>query len=147
MIFRSPSRNASVEIWQPRVENSWGGRGDIVSKAGTFRIFDVREAFFYFVHVYWSPDEEVVGFFCGSAFPMEMAFRVKSGQQVAFDEVRAALAASIREQYGVPSEQDPIEWAMTTDASMAFFARHPEIDVSYHTGRTGQPEMTPSPIR
>jgi hypothetical protein len=131
MVFISPSGNASIEIWQTRFENSWGGRGELVSGERRTEIFRISEAFLYFVHVYWSPDEKTVAVFA-TAIPMRMAFDVPTGRPIPFERVRAALSTSIQKAYALPGEADPLEWASTPQATEAFFARHPEIDVSYH---------------
>ena len=61
----------------------------------------------------------------------ELAYDTKTGKEIPFTAIRAALAHSIAVAYHLKEEKDPIEWAGSPEAHEEFFRLHPEIHVSY----------------
>jgi hypothetical protein len=133
MSFPSPSDNATVEIWQTRVDNSLGTRVELVTSQKRARVFENHvEAHVYFVHVYWSPDESKVAILSTGTNIWSLALDVRTGNEIPIDQLRDELAESIREYYRLPaSEKDPIGWAATATAQQSFTRMHPEVRLSY----------------
>ncbi len=136
MTFHSPSRKARVEVWQTQFDNFLQARVDLVN--GTRRTVlytQPSDAGIYFFHVYWSPHETKVGIFASGAGFFEAAARVDSGEQIPFAEIRQELELSIRETYHVREDEvkDVLGWAKTGNLVDQFFARHPEIRVTYRS--------------
>lgn len=132
MTFRSPSGQKSVEIWQTAFENGWHGRVELATTQRRTIIYRIpNEALIYFVHIYWSPNEEYVGAIARGLSGFTFACDTTTGAMVPFDVVREGLARSIAQTYRVPRGEDPIEWAMTLDARDQFFKLHPEIQLTY----------------
>jgi hypothetical protein len=132
MRFPSPSGKAAIEIWQTRIDNSWGFRAELISPRGRTALFDRRrDTFVYFVHVYWSSDETKVGIVTRGFCRYEGAFDAVTNQQITFEQIRKDLTESIRTTYEVPQGVDPVNWADTSEAHTAFFRLHPEIQLTY----------------
>jgi len=132
MTFRSPSGQKSIEIWQTALDNGWHGRVELVTAQRSTVIYRIpNEALIYFVHVYWSPDEEYVGAIARGLSGFTFAYDTKTRAMVPLDVVRDGLARSIVQTYRVPRGDDPIQWAITLDARAQFFERHPEIRLTY----------------
>jgi len=133
MAFPSPSRKASVEIWQTRFANEWGTRVLLVTSQGRKTVFqNRREAIVYFVQVYWSPDETEFGILSTGMNIWFFGCDARTGKEIPFDRVRQGLAQAISETYHVPHGEDPIGWAATSNAHVAFFRLHPEVRLTYH---------------
>ena len=140
MVFLSPSKRAAVEIWQTRVDNSWGTRAELVTIRGRSVLHENRvEAVVHFVHVYWSPDEAKVGVLVTGMNIWSVAADVDTGKHISFGSIRDDFAQSIRETYRVPLGKDPIRWAALVDGQDAFFKLHPEIRLTYRKHRAAQP--------
>ena len=130
MRFPSPSGRAAVEIWQERFDNSMGSSVELVipEKRVVLDSLD-RETAFYFVHVYWSPDEMKVGILATGSNGVRVAANVKTGKPLAFGEIQKEFDQSLRKTYHVPEwEDDPVTWA---NNSHMFFRLHPEIKLTY----------------
>ena len=133
MTFPSPSRKAAIEIWQTGIANEYGTRVKLVTGHRSIIVFENRrDAIVYFVHVYWSPDESKVGVLATGMSIWNVAFDVRKGRPVPFEDVRKGFGESIREIYSVPPGKDPINWAASSDAHSEFFKLHPEVRLSYH---------------
>jgi hypothetical protein len=132
MIFPSPSKKAAIEVWQRPIANEWGAQVELVT-ARRRSVLDkiTREAFIYFVHVYWSADETKVGVLATGFNFCRVAYDIRNDKLLPFDQIRAELGRSISRMYRVPSGEDPVEWAATADAQAEFFKLHPEIRLSY----------------
>ncbi len=62
MTFRSPSRRAAIDIWQPRRHNGRALQIHLVTPGSDLMLQEFpQEGLLTFVHVYWSPDEATVG--------------------------------------------------------------------------------------
>ena len=132
MTFPSPSQRAAIEIRQTRFANESAARVDFVKADRRAEIYERRrEAFIYFVHVYWSPDETRVAVLATGSMSFGVAFDTKMGREIPFPEVENDLGRSIATTYHLPSGADPIDWASSTDAAGAFGKLHPEIRLSY----------------
>lgn len=132
MTFSSPSGRAAVEVWQSRFDNFQRARVDLIVNHRRTNIYSQsREAGIYFVHVYWSTDEAKVGVVATGFAYFNIAADVTTGQALPFDLIRNDVARSIRAEYQVPNNLDPIKWAAENSAHEEFFNRHPEIHVSY----------------
>ncbi len=133
MSFPSPSRRHTIEIWMPVLADEWDARIELVSRTNKKSLHEYRrEALIYFVHVYWSPDESVVGVMTAGASTSRGAWDTGSGRPVAFQSIESAFRRSIVEKYHVPLDRDALEWAAgEMEARDAFFKLHPEIRVSY----------------
>ncbi len=133
MKFPSPSRQRSIEIWQTRIDNSWGFRVVLVSDGRATDLFESRrEAVMYFFHVYWQPDEKKVAIVTTGINTWQLAWDVPTRKPISFETVRKAVGKSIDEVYHVPPGQDPIRWSALSEAQSEFFKRHPEIHLTYH---------------
>jgi len=133
MTFRSPSRNASIEIWQKGIDNSWGARVELVTPKGRTVLYRIpRESYISFVHVYWLPDEAKVGVLGTGLAIFSVACNTATGTPIPFEKIREDFGKSIRATYHVPPKEDPIQWAALVDAQVEFFKLHPEIRLSYH---------------
>ena len=144
MTFPSPSGRAAVEILQPRIENSWGVQIDLVKSGGRIRLFEGHhDEILYFVHVYWSPDETTVGALARGFTRVDIAYDSVALKEIPFAEIRNDLGDSIKRSYNLPQALDPFDWAETTEGQCAFFARHPEFKVTYHSSESQQcPQAT-----
>jgi hypothetical protein len=133
MRFPSPSGKYGIEIWQTRIDNSWGAelvlttpkRSLVVSRSS-------REAVIDFVHVYWSPDETRVGIVVTGLIIWHLAVNTRTGAPIPFDAMRSDIAKSISDTYHLPSDKDSISWAGLSEAEFAFLKLHPEIRLTYH---------------
>jgi hypothetical protein len=133
MTFRSPSRKAVVEVWQTRFANEWGTKVEFVTSDRKSVLLENRkEAIVYFVHVYWSRDENTVGVIVTGGNNWSIAYDVKLNRTIPFESIREEVGESIRNLYQVPIGEDPVRWAATSDAQSAFFALHPGVRLSYH---------------
>ena len=132
MTFPAPSEKNVIEIWQTRIDNSWGTRVQLITPQKRGTVFENRgETVITFVHVYWTPDEHLVGVLATGLKHWGLAFNVQSGERVPFELVRDELAASIRKTYHVPAdEKDPLTWTAMTEAQQEFFKLHPEINLT-----------------
>ena len=132
MTFPSPSRRAAIEIWQTRLDNSWGTRVRLTTVERKAVVFENRrEAHIYFVHVYWSPDESKVGVLGTGSKSWGVACDVRTGELIPFETIEEEFGESIRKMYHVPPKEDPVKWASSNDAHQAFFRLHPEIRLTY----------------
>lgn len=131
MVFPSPSKRSALEIWQTRIDNSWHMRVERSTNQRRFRVYESpNEAFVYFVHVCWSPDEAKVGVIATGTGLWEMAFDPRTGKPVSFNEIEGEMSRSIAEAYHLHG-RDPIAWASSTEAHAEFFKLHPEIHLTY----------------
>ena len=132
MLFSSPSKRMAVEIWQTPIDNSWHMQVDLTTGKRRFVLYESpNEAFAHFVHVYWSPHEARVGILITGTGLWELAYDTKTGKEIPFTAIQAALAHSIAVAYHLKEENDPIQWAGSPEAHEEFFRLHPEIHVSY----------------
>lgn len=132
MVFRSPSRKASVVIRQVRYANELGMQVQLLSDGRQTNVFEShRETWIYFVHAYWSPDEKVVGVVATGMNYFELAFDTRTGKAAPFSSIQKGTAQSIRSAYNLTNEKDPITWAHLSDAHEAFARLHPEIQLTY----------------
>jgi hypothetical protein len=133
MQFPSPSGTRTVEVLQTRLDNSWGARVELVTPTERFTLYRLhKEAFVSFVHVYWSPGEAKVAVLATGFAMFNLAVDTRTGEPAAFDDLRQGLAQSIKQAYAVPPGEDPISWAASSQAQLAFRRLHPEIKLSYH---------------
>jgi hypothetical protein len=131
--FSSPSGRESLEIWQTRLDNSWGFRIVLVSDGKWTTLFESRrDAVMYFFHVYWSPDEARVAVVATGFNIWHLAWDTRSKKPVPFEEIRNAVGKSIKDLYHVPLGEDPIQWSALNEAQAAFVKIHPEIHLTYH---------------
>jgi len=132
MTFRSPSRRASLEVWQTGIANDFGTRVALVSNGTRRFVFENRrDALVSFVDVYWSPDERRVGVLLYGFNYFTLAWDTRSAQAISFDSLRNDFARSIESSYHVPKGVDPFQWLGGPEAQKAFFAQHPEIHLTY----------------
>ena len=132
MTFSSPLRKGAIEIWQTRFANEFGTRVEFVSSQHRTVLYERRgESIIYFVHVSWAPDEMKVGVLATGYAGFGVAFDTKEWKEIPFESIREDLARSIAATYIVPNGDDPIEWAATSDAPIAFLKVHPEVRLSY----------------
>src|SRR5882724_12065919 len=81
VVFSSPTGRASIEIWQPPIDNSLGTRVELVSANRRTLLFENRrDAVVYFLHVYWSPDETRVGVLATGGNIWYIAFDTKTAK-------------------------------------------------------------------
>ena len=85
----------------------------------------------YFVHVYWSPDEKKVGVLATGLNIWNIAWDLTLDRGIPFDSIKPDVRRSIEESYRVPSGEDAILWAASSDAQSAFFRLHPDIKSTY----------------
>jgi len=136
MTFPSPSRKEAIEVWQKGIANEYGIRVEFVGGQGRTVLHEKRgEAIIYFVHVAWSQDETRVGILGTGSHIFGVGFDARNRMEIPFETVRADLAQSIAETYNVPMGSDPIEWATSSEAGIAFWKAHPEIRLSYRPGK------------
>ena len=132
MTFRSPSRRSAIEVWQRGIDNSWGGKVELVNGRQRTVLYRVDgDSYIYFFHVYWAPDETKVGILVTGTKIFNLACNTKTGALIPFGDIREDFRKSIRATYHVPPEEDPIQWAAMADAGIEFFKVHPEIRLSY----------------
>jgi hypothetical protein len=132
MTFKSPSGSMAIEVWQTRIDNTWGTRIDLLTASGRQKLLDnTREAHVSFVHVYWTPDERIVAVVVTGANQFHIAAATATGVGVPFASVRNQVARSISETYHLPPNVDAIGWSSMADAQAEFFRIHPEIKVTY----------------
>ena len=132
MRFLSPSGRYTVEVLQTRIANEYGFGAILRSNRASYQLCDIRrEAIIYFVHVAWSQNESRVGIVASGVNHCQTGFDLESSQLIQFSKVQDIVAASIRSQYSVPSEQNAIDWAMGSAAGIAFKKAHPEIQLTY----------------
>jgi hypothetical protein len=134
MRFASPSGKYGVEVWQTRLDNSWGAKLVLTGPGRNLVIAESsREANINFVHVYWSPDERLVGVVVTGLIIWHVAADTTTGRPTPFETMRDEVARSIRATYHVPAaETDPIGWAALNEAQVAFFKLHPKVRLTYH---------------
>jgi hypothetical protein len=72
-----------------------------------------------------------MGLFTTGLTRWQVAFDIQNHREIPFDRIRGDLAAGMRNAYKVPLQEDPLQWASTTDAFSAFFRLHPDIRVTY----------------
>jgi len=132
MSFPSPSRQSMVEIWQTRVANQLGTRVQLVSEGNPTVLYETPgKALIYFIHVVWSPDERRVAIVGSGDIRFELAYDLPRRVSIPFDALRQQVADSIAMTYHVPEEQDPIQWAASNRAHLAFLKLHPEFRPKY----------------
>lgn len=131
MVFRSPYGHDDIAIWQKGPDNSWAAKVEVSMDHRRTELITVREAFIYFVHVYWSSDGSRVGVLTAGSTPVHVAYDLKLHKNIPFTEIRDEVARSIRTAYHLSDAQDPLRWAESPQASDAFFRLHPEIHVFY----------------
>ncbi len=89
-----------------------------------------REAHVSFVHVYWAPDESLVGVLVTGGNIWTLAWDVNTGRGVPFDLIRKEFSESLRQAYAIPANvPDPIGWATLGEAQTTFLRLHPEMQV------------------
>src|SRR5258708_4793095 len=133
--FPSPSGKAEIEILQPRV---FEDRAKIDLKRGrtTTEVFRSQgEAIIYFVDVYWTPGEKIVGVVITGSNFFRLAFDVSTGKQVPFETVRRQMIDHILANYNVPERdrKDPISWSNSPNAKEQFEAKY--------LGKLTQPQL------
>jgi hypothetical protein len=133
MKFESPSRVASIELWQPAHLNGNEAGIDLVKGGKAIRLFTAKqEGLVYFMHVYWSPDESKVGVVGTGTVIFHLAYDLTNGRAIPFELIRKELAASIAESYSLPSDEaDPIQWAAHHHAMLQFRKKYPEFHTTY----------------
>lgn len=142
MTFASPSHRGAVEIWQTGTANDFGTRVVLVFDERRKVVFENRrDAYVSFVHVYWPADERRVGVLLSGLNYFTLAWDTRSAQPISFDSIRDDFARSIESSYNVPKELDPFKWSGEPQAQDAFFARHPEIHLSYRPNETEKPAL------
>jgi hypothetical protein len=110
MAFPSPSRKASVEVWQTRFANEYGTRIQLVAGRRRIELDRIdQEAIIYFVHVYWSPDEKQVGVLATGFNFSRVAYDLASGKPIPFEQIKRELGASIASTYPIPAGEDAIQ--------------------------------------
>src|SRR5437588_6305286 len=114
-VFSSPSHRATVEIWHSSFDNSWRATADLLTGNGRTTIIEShRDAFLYFVHVYWSTDETKIGIIGRGFARWDVASDATTGKAVPFEAIRGELVHSIAMSYNLPPDVDPMQW---TDSS------------------------------
>jgi hypothetical protein len=132
MVFPSPSQRNSIELWQTELDNTWKARVELVT--GQKRIVlqrITRQGAIYFVHVYWSPNEERVGALGAGFSAFRVAYDLRSNAPIPFELIRPDLGRSIAQTYHLPPGEDPFLWALSGRATDKFFEGHPDFKLTY----------------
>jgi hypothetical protein len=131
MSFPAPDGGEQVVILETWPDNSWGFRIELAALGTHQIVFErKRESFIYFIHVYWSADSTTFAVVATGLTQIQFAYDVKHHQEIPFDRLRAATAASIRAEYHLDRDSrgdpiDPLDWARTSPAHFAFTRLHP----------------------
>jgi hypothetical protein len=138
MSFPAPDGREQVMVLQPWPENSWGFRIELAAPAAHQILFErKRESFIYFIHVYWSPDSKSFAVLATGLTQIQFAYDIEHHhQEIPFDRLRAAMAASIKNEYHLDRNNrgdpvDPLDWARTAPAHFTFTRLHPRAGTNH----------------